>query len=662
MLNIVILFTILIVAVGVASMVMPAASWGRKHLASTVIAASGLSVLGYLIWIFPRIDADSITTLMNWQLPFAGMPAGIDPLSAFFLIPLLILTVSCAIYGPHYFHTHKAPQSHWLFYSLLIAGMVMVLLARNAVMFLMAWEIMSIASFFLVITDTKSSASIRAGWIYFITAHIGTAFLLMLFFLLSSSAGSFDFVAWQALRLSVGKADAVFILALIAFGMKAGVVPFHFWLPLAYPAAPSHVSATMSGIMSKMGIYGLLRMLTFIMPYHSWWGILLIALGGVSGVLGILFASGQSDIKRLLAFSSVENAGIILLGVGIGIAGAAAGSNTIALFGFAGALLHIINHSLFKGLLFLGAGAVIRQTGSGDIDRLGGLIKKMPRTGLLFLIGAMAISGLPFLNGFIGELLIYAAGITGAIQMTGVMLPMVSLAVLVSLALIGGLAAACFVKLFGVVFLGEPRSAVAQASSDVPAAMLWAMGFCAGLCVVIGLGSFAIVPFLIRPALLFVTAATAADTHTLTSLTNTVSLILGSIILIGVTIAGLMKLSGGKKRAVTAGVTWDCGYSAPAPTMQYTASSFVSPIITHFKLALAATEKLSTDKELFPEKPWHFSSGVDDWFLTRVFEPAIRAIDQAFLSLHWFQNGKTGQYIFYIALAIFCLIVWKFFL
>ncbi|NLW32882.1 MAG: hydrogenase, partial [Fibrobacter sp.] len=370
-----------------------------KEIVPTAIAAGSLVILGYIVLSFRSLGEIPDKIIMNWQLPSAKFIAGIDPLTGFFMIPLMILSATCALYGKKYFVGYPAGRMHWFNYSLLVAGMVMVLVSRNAIMFILSWEIMAVSSFFLVITDTANPVTLRSGWIYFITAHIGTAFLFALFFLFSSTTGSTDFSVWKDAGIVGMRADFIFIFALIAFGLKAGFIPFHVWLPLAHPAAPSHVSALMSGIMIKMGIYGILRILSFITPYHAWWGILLIGIGAVSGLLGVLFAIGQHDIKRLLAYCSVENIGIILLGIGVGVIGVVYDSPMVALFGFAGGLLHIVNHSLFKALLFLGAGAVIRQTGTGRIDCLGGLVKTMPRTASLFLIGATAICGLPFFNG-----------------------------------------------------------------------------------------------------------------------------------------------------------------------------------------------------------------------------------------------------------------------
>jgi hydrogenase-4 component B len=663
MINVMLVCALFLVLAGTMSLCIRNEKSILKSLPAYAVAGVSLFALAILLFNFRSADETALLQLSGWQLPFAFLSVAIDPLSAFFLIPLLILSVSSSLYGPRYFAKHGAGKTHWFFYGLLIAGMIMVLVARNAVLFILAWELMSLSSFFLVITDKKNPGTIRAGWIYFITAHIGTAFLFALFFLLSGATGSFDFSTWKSAGVKGLAADIAFVLALIAFGLKAGFIPFHVWLPLAHPAAPSHISGLMSGIMIKMGIYGILRVLTFVAPYHAWWGTLLIAIGGVSGVLGVLFAIGQHDIKRLLAYHSVENIGIILLGLGLGVIGVVYDCAPVALFGFAGGLLHIVNHSLFKSLLFLGAGAVIRQTGTGEIDRLGGLLKSMPRTGFLFLVGATAICGLPFFNGFISELMIYAGSIKGATLVYHPLLSALSLIVILSLALIGGLAAACFTKVFGIVFLGEPRNAPTEKISDVPFTMRLGMWIVAGLCFIVGIGSPLVVPYLIGPVLMFVTASErAADFTRLFSFTITVSIVLALCALLTIAVGLFLKTLTGKKHPVSASVTWDCGYSLPDPTMQYTASSFAAPIVNYFKRPLAERRNISKSKDFFPSGDWMFHSAVDDWILSKVFIPLFRKCDALFALMRWFQSGKSGQYILYIAVTVLCLIIWKFFL
>jgi hydrogenase-4 component B len=659
----ILLYTTLLVVIGIASLCSRNEASFPKKAAPYLLCGVSLVALVYLLANFRLTDGTSGVELPGWQLPFAVFSTGLDGLSAFFLAALLILAVSCSLYGASYFLKHPAGRMHWFFYSLLISGMVMVLMARNGILFILAWEVMSLSSFFLVISDKKSSETIRAGWIYFITAHIGTAFLFALFFMFSSASGSFDFSSWKDAGFQGRKADIVFILAVVAFGLKAGFIPFHVWLPLAHPAAPSHVSGLMSGIMIKMGIYGLLRVLTIIAPFHAWWGIFLVLIGAVSGILGVLFAIGQHDIKRLLAYHSVENIGIILLGIGLGIVGVVFKSAPIALFGFAGGLLHIVNHSLFKGLLFLGAGAVIRQTGTGEIDRLGGLIKSMPRTGLFFLVGATAICGLPFFNGFVSELMIYAGSIQGATLASQPVLSAISLIVILSLALIGGLAAACFTKVFGIVFLGEARCSSAKVAGDVPAAMLGGMGLLAALCLVIGVISPIVYPFLIHPVLTMTTTPTPAfDSAQLLSFTKTISIVLGLCAIVTAAVGLFIKSLGAKQSPAAAIGTWDCGYCRPDPSMQYTASSFAAPIVNYFKRPLSAHQNLLKNDGFFPTKAWTFHSAVDDWILSKAYGPIFRSCDRLFASLRWFQNGKSGQYVLYIALTVVCLIIWKFFL
>jgi hydrogenase-4 component B len=655
-------YILIIIGSGAAGLVAVKNHKKVQTVSAGIIAIASICTLAAVLFLNQSTGGVSGINFPGWQLPFATFTAACDSLSLFFIVPLLILALCGALYGPRYMDEHHADRTHWLFYSLLIAGMIGVLIARNAVLFLLAWEVMSLASYFLVISDHKEESNIKAGWIYFITAHIGTAFLLVLFFTLASISGSFDFSAWASFTFSERQANIIFILALIAFGLKAGFIPFHVWLPLAHPAAPSHVSALMSGIMIKMGIYGILRIMTYLTPYHAWWGFLFIGIGAVSGILGVLFAIGQHNMKKLLAYSSVENIGIIFLGIGLGIIGCVFNAPTIALFGFAGGLLHIVNHSLFKGLLFLGAGAVIRQTGSGELDHLGGLIKSMPRTAALLLIGAIAICGLPFFNGFISEIIIYAGSIQGAILPAQPVVSMSCFVVIVSLALIGGLATACFTKIFGIVFLGEPRTAFAQNKEDVPVSMLLGMGILGGLCILIGLGSPLVFSYLIHPVFLLSNNTVPADAGLLYSLTVTVSILLAGCALLIIGIFLVKKMLDRKKSVISETGTWDCGYATSDPTIQYTASSFTAPVVDFFKRPLAHREDMEQSIAYFPTEKWKFHTSVTDWFLYRLCAPAFQSCDRFFASFRWFQSGKSGQYVLYIAITVLGLIVWKFFL
>ncbi|MBI9103518.1 MAG: hypothetical protein JEY99_13955 [Spirochaetales bacterium] len=373
----------------------------------------------------------------------------------------------------------------------------------------------------------------------------------------------------------------------------------------------------------------------------------------------ILFSIGQKDIKKLLAYCSVENIGIIMIGMGLGVAGVSFDYPRIALFGFAGALLHVLNHALFKGLLFLGAGAIIRETGTGEIDKLGGLLKKMPLTGTLFLLGSLAISGLPLFNGFISELFIYAGAIIGAVSSEGAILPMVSALAILSLALTGGLAAAGFTKLFGTVFLGRGRTESLTEILPVPGMMKTGMIFLIPLIVLIGMASFLVLSFLERPILLLTGEAILPAFLQLKDITSTLSLILGFILGAMIICFFIYRLKV-RGKAVVQSETWGCGISGGDASVQYTGSSFTAPITERFGSLLAARKELHADEKIFPQKSWHLKTRVEDWFLSGVFIKIIQVLDKGLALLRWFQCGKAGIYVLYIALTVLILIIWKF--
>ncbi len=406
-----------------------------------------------------------------------GMALRLDGLSAVFLVPVLLLGATGAVYGLGYFrqaeHGGRAAKLQ-VFYGLAVAGMALLVTASNAIVFLVGWEVMALANFVLVHTDHERPEVQRAAFLYLAATHVGTLALFALFALLGQAAASFDFSAMQGLRADGVLGARVFALALLGFGIKAGVIPIHFWLPPAHAAAPSHVSALMSGVVVKTGVYGILRITGLLDGIPSSWGWVLLAVGGVSAVLGVAFALAQHDLKRLLAYHTVENVGIIGLGAGLALLGRARGEPALVFLGFAGAALHVVNHAMFKGLLFLGAGAVHHATGTRDLDHLGGLARPMPRTALLFVVGAAAIAGLPPLNGFVSEWLVYLGFLDGLGRPGGDLLAFVALGAPV-LALVGGLAAACFAKVVGVAFLGSPRSAHARHAHEASPSMLAAM-------------------------------------------------------------------------------------------------------------------------------------------------------------------------------------------
>jgi len=446
----------------------------------------------------------------------------------------------------------------------------------------------------------------------------------------------------------------------IGFGIKAGFVPLHVWLPEAHPAAPSHVSALMSGVMIKMGILGLLRALVMLGPPPTWWGWLLIGIGAVSGVTGVLFALAQHDLKRLLAYHSVENIGIITLGLGLGVLGAATASPGLAFFGFAGALFHIANHALFKSLLFLGAGSVLHATGTRDLDHLGGLFKSMRLTGITFLVAAVAISGLPPLNGFASELLIYlGAFIHGVTGRPAAAVP--ALATVIALALIGGLASACFAKAFGACFLGEPRSEHARHAHESAPAMVAPMVVLATLCALVALGA----PWVVRllgPAIAML--ATALGVGGTEALADSAAHIEGLVVL---GTGGLLTLVAAfvavrwlllRRREVRTGRTWGCGYPAPTSRMQYTASSFAQPLVELFAPVLRTEIRGEPAAGLFPDHA-SFATETGDVVTRRVFQPLFARGAWLLARLKFLQQGRVQLYVLYIAATLIALLIWK---
>ena len=599
---------------------------------------------------------------LAWSVPFGTLSLGLDGLSALFLLPILTLPALAALYGGEYlgaFQGRAVAARAWPFFGLLVAGMALVVVARNGVLFLVAWEIMSLAAYFLVVLDDADPAARAAGWTYLVATHLGTAFLIVMFVVLGHDAGSLDFDALGAGAPAAPLAGLVFVLALVGFGTKAGFMPLHVWLPEAHPAAPSHVSAVMSGVMIKLGIYGLLRALTFLGPPPAAWGWALVAVGVTSGVLGVLFALAQHDLKRLLAYHSVENIGIIALGIGVGLLGVHYGAPALAVLGFAGALLHVVNHALFKGLLFLGAGAVLHATGTREMDHLGGLLKRMPWTGWTFLVGAAAICGLPPLNGFASEFLVFLGAYRGVLHpAAGVAGP--ALAVLAGLALIGGLAAACFAKVFGVVFLGEGRSAHAAHAHDPGAAMRLPMVALAAGCVLVGLAPALLVgrlggalePLTRLPADV-IAPALALGVQPLTRVSLAAAVLLA--------LAGALALwRRGRLARATAGAeaTWDCGYARPTPRMQYTASSFARPLTLLFRGLLGTRTRHVPPGGPFPRGA-ELATETPDLFREALFRPAFQLASGALTRLRWLQRGRVQLYVLYILLTLVVLLVWK---
>ncbi len=577
----------------------------------------------------------------------------IDGLAAFFLMVIFLICLLAAIYSFHYLDQPQKSLAYavqYLFFSLLIGSMALVVTAADMLAFMLAWELMSLSSFFLVISDYQSRQNRRAGYLYFVFSHVGAMFILAAFGLIYGMGGSLGFNAAAGLPADVKL--IVFVLALIGFGSKAGVFPVHVWLPHAHPAAPSHISAVMSGVMIKTGIYGIVRLYLMLDMQTAAPGQLVLAAGMVSGILGVVYALGQNDIKRLLAYSSVENVGIILIGTGIGMIGMATGRPAMAVLGFGGGLLHVLNHGIFKSLLFMGAGMVLQKTGSRTIDALGGLIKQMKITGATFLIGSLAISGLPPFNGFVSELFIYIAGFNGAgLNQSGFVAGILAI---ISLAVIGGLALACFTRVVGVVFQGEPRSPMAQDAQESGAGMLTPMVILASLCALIGVFPGVFMRLVLKAVASLGLDAPVALTQSVLQLTGYITLAILIFCMLTLLVWGLRTWAY-RGKTVGRGGTWGCGFTQPTPRMQYTGSSYAASILEFFRPVAPLAERHQAIRGRFPA-PTAYQSHVDDIAEKHMDRGVVQPVLFLFDKLRWMQHGDIHLYIGYILLAIVVLL------
>jgi hydrogenase-4 component B len=629
----------------------------RLGVVTTLIGALlAIVSAGIMLW-----TGDEASLRLPWQVPFGSFYIAVDPLSAFFIITISLVCALAAIYGTAYLEPYGAKKNlgaAWCFFNLLFASMLLVVVARNGILFLIAWEAMSLTSFFLVMFEHEKIEVREAGWIYLIAAHVGQACLMFMFILLADQNSSLDFDKFTT-PIGAAATGTLFILATAGFGTKAGFLPMHVWLPDAHPAAPSHVSAVMSGVMIKTGIYGLVRIISLLGMPAQWWGWTLLIIGAVSGIMGVLFALAQHDIKRLLAYHSVENIGIICLGLGLWLLGVSMNNPVLACLGLMGGLLHVLNHALFKSLLFFGAGSVVHATGTRNMDLMGGLQKKMPATAMTFAIGAAAICGLPPLNGFVSEFLIYL-GAFGVVAKAGVLGSAAAggLIALAALGLIGGLAAACFAKVFGIVFLGEPRSREMANAYEAPRPMLFAMIVPAALCIVLGLaGSFAIK--LITPVagqLLGISQVSETSAMAI-ALFWKISLAGGAMIALVCILWGLRRMLLGGRVNSTA-PTWDCGYLAANSRMQYTASSFAWPVVSMFRWMVRPRLHARIRKEYFPHYA-ELSTHTNDIFRQGLFAPIFKWVGELAQRIHGLQEGRNQLYVLYIAITILILLLVK---
>jgi hydrogenase-4 component B len=590
------------------------------------------------------------------MLPWGQFSVTIDSLSAIFLAPVFIVPALGSIYGLGYWkqseHSENSRQLG-LSYGLLAGSMALVAIARDSVLFLIAWEVMAMAAYFAASVDDDNPDVRQAGWVYLVATHIGTLCLIAMFALWHQATGSFALMPIHIIPQNI--AGILFVLTLIGFGFKAGLMPLHLWLPGAHANAPSHVSAVMSGVMLKMGVYGIVRM-TALMPVPAaWWGGVMLAVGAITGVAGIAFAIGQHDLKRALAYSSIENIGIIALGLGLALLGRFQGRLDWVLLGLGGALLHVWNHSLFKSLLFFNAGAIIHATNTRNMNLLGGLAKMMPRVMALFAVGAVAISALPPLNGFASEWLLYV----GLFRTMGFGLdpglPWAAISA-VALSMIGALAVACFVKMFGTIFLGSPRCTLSDHAHDPSASMLAPMAFLSAGCAFLGLFPAIATPLLENAVRTWAGSLESTTTIAMIAPLNWITAFgLMLIVLVGVIVVTLKTLLRSKEVVNTG--TWDCGYAQPTSRMQYTGSSFGQSLVIFFRCILLPKKHCPAVIDIFPRSA-HFKSDVPDTVLDRLIMPLFLIAERYLPRFHVLQQGQTYLYVLYILIMVVVLLVW----
>ncbi len=561
-----------------------------RWLVFPLLGLAGLTA----VWLGGHTLMQDVTETLIYSpgLPWLHWHFRLDPLAGFFLALIGIVTTAVSLFGPGYvreFEHGKQPMSVLGFFTgLFVTGMLMVVVAADAFSFMVAWELMSLTSYFLVVYQHQNPANRRAGFLYLLMAEVGALSIMLSFGVLAGFGDGFSFEAMRAAPLSLTWASIAFALGVLGFGMKAGLVPLHVWLPEAHPVAPSHVSALMSGVMLKVAVYGFIRLSFDLIGDVQWaWGVALLIIASITALFGVLYALMQHDLKRLLAYHSVENIGIIFIGLGLSMIFYGTGYPLLGTLGLVAALYHTLNHALFKSLLFLGAGAVLQRSHEHDLERMGGLLKRMPWTGLFFLIGCISISALPPFNGFVSEWLTFQTALQVPNLQSGVLRAVIPIAA-ATLALTGALAAACFVKVYGIAFLGQARTRRVRRSSEASLGMVLGQALLAVLCLLFGIFPTAAVNAMNHVAQSLtgqtLSTATANGWLWLTPVSADTASYSAPLVFVGILLALLawalmfyvMRPTG--RVQTERGDTWDCGFGPLSPRMQYTSTSFTMPI------------------------------------------------------------------------------------
>jgi formate hydrogenlyase subunit 3/multisubunit Na+/H+ antiporter MnhD subunit len=661
-LAVVLTFAAALIAVSALAVVLERSALARPFVYGGSLAIAAISLVAALLTLITQAPAEAL--ILPVGLPWLGAHFRLDALSAFFLIVVNLGACAASLYAIGYGKHEEAPQRVLPFYPLFLAAMNLVVTADDAFTFLFSWEFMSLSSWALVIAHDHERENLRAGYVYLVMASLGTLSLLLAFGLLAGPDGAYAFSAMREAHASPALTSLILVLVLIGAGSKAGLVPLHAWLPLAHPAAPSHVSGLLSGVMTKVAVYAFVRIVFDLLGEPAWWwSMVVLAIAGVTCVMGVLYALMQHDLKRLLAYHTVENIGIIFIGLGLALGFQVYGLAWAAALAFTAALLHVFNHSLFKSLLFFGSGAVLAATRERDMEHLGGLIHPMPLTAFTFLVGCVAISALPPLNGFVSEWLTFQAILLSP-QLPSWGLKFLVPAVGALLALSAALAAACFVKAFGITFLGRPRSEAARRAHEADRFSLAAMFTLAGLCLIAGT-----LPGFFIDALAPVAKAMVGDAMPLQrdvpflsivpiaaarSSYNGLLVFLFMLFSASAAAFAIHRLASDRVRR---GPAWDCGYPDPSPVTQYTASSFAQPIRRVFgTLVFRASEEV----EMPPPgstAPARIVVRLSDLIWDALYEPVALTVGYLADSVNRLQYLSIRRYLSFVFISLVALLL-----
>ena len=668
------LFFILLTITGTIGAASAVALRRKDRICAVVsFSAAALSALfGTIVGILV-LTGSPMSIQLPFDTPFGHFGFVLDRLSGFFLLVISVVSFAVSIYSIGYSREYDGKYSIGLLgmlFNLFLLSMVFVVSASNAIFFLVVWEAMSLTSYLLVVYENRKEGIASSGLLYVVMTHLGTALIMVALIIMGLYAHSFDFSAYSGVGALMPGAlkSTLFVLLFIGFGTKAGIIPLHVWLPYAHPAAPSNVSALMSGVMVKTAIFMLIRtFFDFLGVTDTWWGLLILLVASISALLGVMYALMETDIKRVLAYSTVENVGIILIGLGAAMVFESYQLHLLAGLALIATLLHVMFHALFKGALFMGAGSILFATHTRDMEKLGGLARRMKWTGIIFFIGALSIAAIPPFNGFVSEWLIFQS-LLQSFQIPDVTVKVLLPVAIAILALTGALAAVCFVRLFGIVFLAKPRSEHAEHAKEVPRTMLIGSGIAAALCIVTGILSFAIIPYVdqVTTPLVGASAASSIVNGFVISPTNDQFSAMSPFvlaILIAVTVPLVIVISkryGGKRKTVIED-TWDCGTPLTAHN-QYTGTAYSNPLVRVFSYIYRPKPEVKTESTSSPyvKKKVSYAFVVVPVFEKYLYQPIVAMMVAMARRVSKIQAGSIQAYLAYIfATLVFLLIIFR---